>query len=99
VAAHLERGFKRGIGALSALLEPTVQVRGDRGQGRLRSSSPRSFGWESPPSAAVAATWSSRWVGCVMPKMTDEQLLAAENFVIELKAFRERFDKTAKVAL
>lgn len=33
------------------------------------------------------------------PKKTDEQFLATENFVIELKDFRQRFDKTAKVAL
>jgi len=35
-------------------------------RGRLRSSSPCSFGWERPQSAAVAATWSSRWVACVI---------------------------------
>jgi hypothetical protein len=32
------------------------------------------------------------------PKMTDAQFLAAEDFVIELTDFRQRFDRAAKVA-
>ena len=35
MAAHLERGSRRGIGALAALLQSPVQVRGDRSEGPL----------------------------------------------------------------
>ncbi len=35
MATHFERGSRRGIGALAALLQPPVQVRGDRGEGAL----------------------------------------------------------------
>ena len=35
MAAHLERGFGRGIGALAALLQPTVEVRCHGGERAL----------------------------------------------------------------